>query len=239
MTSRSPEQARKRYYLVRDDLTDKSPGYEFENRSEVLVDGRLAGTHEHRVPGHPMPVLVGIPPLRGKPRLVLGGSGKRARDYYGSNPVFISSRAKRLIEGIDPDGFEFVECETVTRTGDSVEPYWWANVVRWVDKFDEARSGFEWTRDRFPDMADAQNNPSMFRLYDIRMPEGFPADSHAFWLAHYLNYAVFDEVIVDAWRAAGLTGAIFTPLQPPTQAERKLAHLFVNAPYWTEKARQT
>ena len=238
MTADASEPARKRYYLVQQNLADNSSGYSFANKEAALVDGRLAGTHEHQVPGSPHPVLVGIPLLRETPRLIVLGGERNVRDYYGAHPVFVSTRAKALLEGIDPDGFEFVECETVTRRGEPIEPYWWMDVIRWVEKFDEARSHFEWTRDRFPGIPEPEKNLSMFRLYDIHMPAGFPEAYHAFWLAHYHGYAAFDEVLVDAWRAAGLTGAVFTPLQPPTPADLKDQHLFLNAPYWTANARQ-
>jgi hypothetical protein len=180
--------------------------------------------------------LIGVPPLRDKPKLVIHGGARRARDYYGEKPRFISNRAKELLDRLDPGGFEYAECDAVTRGGDQLEPYWMMEVIRWVNKFDEERSDFEWTRDRFPAAPDAQTNPSMFALYDIHMPQGFPTEYHAFWLAHYQNYAVFDEVLVDAWRTEGLSGATFTPLQPPTEADLETSSLFVNYPYWTEKA---
>lgn len=240
MTAQSSEHARKRYYLVQENRADTASGYSFANQEEALVDGRRVGHHEHRVPGSPHPVFVGIPRLREKPRLVILGKVQYARDYYsvGSRPVFVSTRARELLERIDPGGFEFAECTAVTRRGDSLEPYWWMDVIRWVEKFDEARSHFEWTRDRFPEAPDARNNPTMFRVYDIHMPAGFPEEYHAFWLAHYRNQAVFDDVLVDAWREAGFTGARFTPLQPPTKVDFKDHLSFVNYPYWTDKAPQ-
>ncbi|HEX6746155.1 MAG TPA: DUF1629 domain-containing protein [Longimicrobium sp.] len=240
MTARSPEQARKRYYLVTRDMSPVSGGLSFVNREAALVNGRLAGTHEHREPGHPHPVFVGIPRLREKPQVVIGGSGPTALDYYDLfKPIFISTRAKELLEGIDPGGFEFAECETVDRRGSRVKSYWWMDVIRWVETFDEERSSFEWYRDSYPMAPDAQTNPSMSALYDIHMPGGFPDEYHAFWFAHYRIKFVFDEVLVDAWREARLTGAHFTPLQPPTEAEFKDHVRFVNYPYWTEKARQS
>ncbi|HEX6746156.1 MAG TPA: DUF1629 domain-containing protein [Longimicrobium sp.] len=237
MTTRTPEPARKRYYLVSLDVASNSgTGVFFVNEEEALVNGRRVGYHERRVPGHPHPVFVGVPPLREKPKVVIPGTGAKAVDYDGMIPVFISSRAKRLLEGIDPGAFEFAECETATRRGNPIEPYWWMDVIRWVEKFDEARSDFEWYRDRFPTAPNAQDNPSMFRLYDIHMPAGFPDEYHAFRFAHFNGKAVFDEVIVDAWRAARLTGAMFTPLQPPTKADLKRHLSFINYPYWTERS---
>ncbi len=236
MAAGSPDQARKRYYLVRADRTLDTGGLLFANREEALVDGRLAGTHERREPGYPHPLFLGVPPLRAKPKLVIGGGGSTALDYHGDRPVFISTRAKKLIEAIDPEGLEFAQCETVTPDGEPTEPYWWMAVIRWVEEFDERRSDFEWYRDSNPTAPDAQTNPSISALYDIHMPEGFPDNHHAFWFAHYRLYPVFDQVLADAWRSEGLTGLQFTPLQRPTEAEFERRARFVNHPYWAEKA---
>jgi uncharacterized protein DUF1629 len=230
MTTHPSEQARKRYYLVSLDMTRNSgDNLSFANREEALVNGRLAGTHEREVPGVSHPLLVGIPPLRKKPELVVGGSGRRALDYYGPSPIFVSNRAKELLEGIDPQAFEFAECETVTRRGDPIEPYWWMAVIRLV-QFDEERSDFQWYRDAFPTAPDAQRNPTMVALNDIHMPKGFPDEYHAFWIGNYRRQFVFDEVLADPWRGAGLLGAQFTPLQPPTKAEFKHHNSFINYP---------
>ena len=165
--------------------------------------------------------------------------GGNALDYYDFfKPIFISTRAKKLLEGIDPEGFEYAECETINPRGKPIESCWWMDVIRWVETFDEARSDFKWYRDSDPLAPDAQTNPSISDLYHIHMPAGFPDEYHAFWLAHYRIKFVFDEVLVDAWRKAGLTGAAFTPLQPPTDAEFRQQVRFVNYPYWTHRARQ-
>jgi hypothetical protein len=239
VTTRSTERARKRYYLVSRHMVPESGGLTFTNEKEALVDGRTAGTHEHWEQGHAYPIFVGVPPFREKPRLVIGGSGPTALDYYDFfKPIFISNRGKKLLEGIDPEGFEFAEFDTVNRRGKRIEPYWWMDVIRWVEKFDEERSDFRWYRDANPLAPDAHTNASASDLYDIHMPEGFPDEYHAFWFAHYRIKYVWDEVLVDAWRNAGLTGASFTPLQPPTEAEFKERFRFVNAPYWTNRMRQ-
>jgi hypothetical protein len=236
MTTTPSEHARKRYYLVSRHMDSRSAGFDFVNREEALIDGRSAGTHEHRVPGLPHPIIVGVPRFRAKPRVVVVGSGPSALDYYDFMPVFISTRAKELLEGIDPDGFEFAECETVNRRGEPVEPYWWTDVIRLVQEFDEERSDFVRSRDDLSADPEAVANRRISDLYDLHMPDGFPREYHAFWLARYRRYFVFDEVLVDAWRKGGLTGARFTPLQPPTAAEFKHHVHFVTYPYWTERA---
>jgi hypothetical protein len=236
MTTPSPEPGRKRYYLVSLDVGNSGSGPFFVNEDEALVNRRRIGFHERHVPGRTHPVFAGVPPLRARPKVLIPGTGARAVDYDGMSPVFLSGRAKRLLESIDPEAFEFAECETATRRGNPIEPYWWLAVVRRVEKFDEARSDFEWYHDRFPTAPGARDNPRMLRLNDIHMPADFPDEYHAFWLAHFNSYAVFDEVIVDAWREAKMTGAKFTPLQPPTKTDFKRHLSFVNYPYWTDRA---
>jgi hypothetical protein len=236
-TARSSEPARKRYYLVSRDMDPRSAGFSFE-LDHALIDGRRAGTHEHTVPGRPHPLYLGVPRLREKPRVVVVGRGPTALDYYDFMPVFISTRAKKLLEGIDPGAFEFAECETVDPRGKPVESYWWMDVIRLVMEIDEERSDFVRYRDRLPLDPEAQDNPAWTDLYDLHMPDGFPGEYHAFWLAYYRSRCIFDEVLVDAWRKAGLTGARFTPLQPPTAAEFKDHVRFVTYPYWTDKLRQ-
>jgi hypothetical protein len=237
MTTGSSDPARKRYYLVSRDMDPRSAGFSFE-LDHALIDGRRAGTHEHTIPGRPHPVYLGVPLLREKPRVVVVGRGPTALDYYDFMPVFISTPAKELLERIDPAGFEFAECETVDRRGKPVEPYWWMEVIRLVHEIDEERSEFVRYRDRNPLDPEAQASRAISHLYDIHMPEGFPEEYHAFWLADSRPHFVFDGVLVDAWREAGLTGARFTPLQPPTAAELEHHLRFVNSPYWTNRLRQ-
>lgn len=239
MTTKPSGQTRKRNYLASLDLTlEEGAGLWFANKAEALVNGRTSGTREVPLPGLARPVRVGMPPFREKPKLVVSGDGSvPPPDFHGRIPTFVSNRAKQLLERVDPEGFEFGETETVTETGTVMEPFWWMSVVRIVPQFDEERSDFVWYRDQYPAAPDAQSNPTMAVLNDIRMPEGFPATSHAFHLAHYRKYPVFSEDIVDAWRELGLTGAQFTPLQPPTDTDFQTHLAFVNYPYWTEKVR--
>jgi hypothetical protein len=168
--------------------------------------------------------------------VVVAGTGRSALDYYDFGPIFISSRAKELLSAIDPAAFEFAECETVDPKGKPAEPYWWMAVIRWVETFDEQRSHVAWYHDGHPTDPEARNNPRIEDLNELRMPEGFPGEQHAFWIAPYRRTFVWDEALVDAWRARGLTGATFTPLQQPTPAELKDRFRFINAPYWTNKA---
>lgn len=239
MTTKPSEQTRTRYYLASLDMSlEQGAGLWFANEDDALVNGRTAGTRELNIPSLPYPIPVGVPPFRETPLLVVSGDGSvQPPDFYGPIPSAVSNRAKELLERIDPEGFEFAETHTVSETGRLLEPYWWMSVVRVVAKFDEERSDFVRYRDKFPAAPDAQSNPTMFVINDVRMPEDFPAANHAFQLAHYRNYPVFSEVIVDAWRERGLTGAQFTPLQPPTEVDFETHLGFVNYPYWTEKVR--
>jgi hypothetical protein len=80
-----------------------------------------------------------------------------------------------------------------------------------------------------------QTGISFVQLNDICMPQDFPAHAHTFRLSRHRVHMIADGAIVDAWRAAGLIGAVFTTPKPPTEVDMA-AHLsFANYPYWTRK----
>lgn len=238
-TGPSTREPRKRYYIFSPDLTS-SGGYEFLNQDEALIDGRTAGRHEHSVPGSNAPFCTGAPPLREKPKLMLDADGASLLDLYGQSPRFLSSRAKALLADIDPEGFEFVECETVDRKGIPLEPYWLTDAIRIVNEFDEERSSFVRYVDKFPERADHSNN-LIVALNDIYMSPNLSDSYHAFYFPRYATYFIVDDVLADAWRRMELTGVRFTPLQLPTEEEfgshkEYPDHLsFRNYPYWTNR----
>lgn len=158
-------------------------------------------------------------------------------DVYGFNPRFFSGRAKSILARIDPEGFEFVECDTFDRSGTRIESYWMANAVRVVPEFDEVRSSFKRFAEENPESGDP-SNPNIVTLNDIYMPPGFPRSYHVFYLARYPAHFIVDGAIADAWTREELTGARLTPLQPPTDEElgadqEQPSYLsFLNHPYW-------
>jgi hypothetical protein len=239
-TGPRPEESRKRYYIFSPDLTVAHSDHAFVNQGEALIDGRSAGRHEHSVPGYMVPICTGVPPLRERPKLVLGAECEGLLDIYGFGPRFVSGRAKAVLSEIDPEGFEFVECDTVDAEGNSLEPYWMTDAIRLVNGFDEGRSSFRRYVDQYPENADPLNL-AIVALNDIRMSPELPESHHAFYFPSYQGYFIVDDILADAWREARLSGATLTPLQTPTQeefgAEKQYPdHLsFLNYPYWTQR----
>jgi hypothetical protein len=230
---------RRRFYVVQGDLRHNPSDYAFVNEDEALINGRWRGRHAHPAPGYRLPFYVGVPELRAKPKLVVGADRDELLDIYGFDRNYVSSRAKALLSEIDPQAFEFVECDTVDGNGRAIDPYWMFAVIRVASGFDEARSDFITFKERNPDDPEAATNPTISVLNDIYMPEDFPADAHAFRFVRYRTHIIVDGAIVDAWRAAGLTGAEFTPLQPPTEVDMADHLSFANYPYWTQKAQRS
>ena len=210
---------------------------EFVNEEAALVDGRRVGLREFPAPGFSVPFYAGLPPLREKPKLVVGHEQRTLLDIYGFDLRFVSTPARDLLSSIDPEGFEFAECDTVDGNGVPIEPYWMMAVVRVLDRFDEAGSSFVRYADRFPDAEGAADNPLISLLHELRMPDDHPADAHAFFLTRYRTHFIATGTLVDAWKARKLKGCIFTPLQQPTKDEFKDHLSFANYPYWTKKER--
>ena len=177
---------------------------------------------------------MGLPVFTDRPRLRLSPR-RRLYDFYGTGPYFVSEAARALLEGIDGAAFEFEECETIDKRGGPMASYWLMDVARLIQHFDEARSDFATAWQRDPDARAAAPHPAILRLNDIHMLPGFPEEWHAFRLARYGTHFIADAEIVDAWRAAGLSGAEFTPLQPPTARERRSQGRFYNFPYWSDR----
>lgn len=227
---------RERHYLVSADHNCNLSDYKFVNKDAALIDGRMAGTHEVAVPELAYPFFYGVPPLNAKPQLIVGLKNKPLLDVYGlSGQHFISGRAKDLLTEIDPDAFEFVECETVNGQGIPIAAYWMMAVVRVVTDFDRENSDFVTYAQQNPDADDAETNPAIVGLHDIRMSAEKAEDWHAFFLLNYSHQFLFDSILADAWREHEFSGWTLTPLQPPTPQEFEQHLSFYNYPYWTER----
>ncbi len=236
------EDHRRRFYTVEADLRRNPSDLEFVNQAEVLrhssVPGAYirAGMHHHALEGLGAPLCFGLPVLRGKPALIVGVNEDEGDllDIYGLSERYVSPRAKELLYSIDPDAFEFAECATVDGSGRPLEPYWMMDVIRVVEQWDETRSKIFWHRELRADDPNQSENPLIARLQDVYFPS-ISRGEHAFYLLRYPDYFIFDETIVKAWHEASLTGAFFTPLQPPTPEEAVEADQFYSYPYWTDR----
>jgi hypothetical protein len=229
-----PNPERRRFYLFDKILTGDAAAYDWPNKRSCTPNGSLLGRHRHRIEGSGMSTCVGLPTFTERPKFRLSPR-RRLYDFYGYGPYWVSGKAKALLERIDAAAFEFEECETIDGQGRPIATYWLMDVARLVQRFDEASSDFATYAHRNPDAPDVATNPAITRLNDIHMLPGFPEDWHAFRFARYGTHFIADGEIVDAWRAAGLSGAEFTPLQPPTAREMRSKGRFYNFPYWSDR----
>jgi hypothetical protein len=168
---------------------------------------------------------------------------KKPIDIYGActpyGPFFISTRAKQLFERLDPDAFAFVPCETTTRRTLEVEPYWMCVINRVVPEFDEEKSIFiNECQDQSKLVTGRCTSLSASTAFDIHMKPDMSDSYQAFSLMQFGSYFIFSEVIVDAWRAAKMTGLNFTPLQTPTKKEARSSARFLTWMYYFQTGRE-
>jgi Protein of unknown function (DUF1629) len=259
--SRPFDPSRRRYYIAKNNL-DRVGDFKFLNEDafkETIYDGSLSASFTnkfypessiHRIPAGKnilgedvhYSYRTGLPKLDERPRVKVALKNKPC-DIYGSNSgnkaFFVSTRAKQLFERIDPEAFEFLECETTTRRTLEVEPYWLCAFKRFVMEFDEENSVFVRSS---PDHLKLTDGKCMVisanDAFDIRMSPDMPQDYHAFFLAKMKSYPIFSEDLADPWRAEKLTGIDFTPLQTPTSREARRAGHFLTAYYYFEILRK-
>jgi hypothetical protein len=237
------EEIRKRYYTVSRNFRGDPGEDELLNEADALEPSvvpdayETAGTHEFMFPWRSYPMYLGLPKLRAQPILKVGVK-ERPIDVYGFRSFFyVSTRVKLLLESIDRDGFEFLECVTINRRGLPYEPYWMMACIRAVMDFDRERSNFVTYQERNPDAPDSGVNKAVVQLNEIYMPQGFNTDFHAFYINNADVHMILDEMLVDSWRQNKFNSWFFTPLQCPSKGEYKdIEYLsFYNYPYWSER----
>ena len=232
MVSESNE---RRFYIMRPGNGDPSD-FEFVNESEALVDGRNHfGIRKISVPSYPRPLSVGLPILLATPKLIIGSRRKEVLDRYGFSTQFVSDRAKRLLEKVDPGGFEFARCEATDWRSHVLESFWFARAIRVFDAFDEEQSNFVTYRERNSDDPEKEFNPAIVELNSLIMNNDFPTDIHVFYLARYQRAFIVDDFFVDGWVKSNLSGASFVPLQYFTKEEEKHPSLFQRNTFTRQK----
>lgn len=232
--------ARRRYYQLDSSFRHNPSDYDLLNPLEVYpVTATLsgdtvpitAGPRKYVAWGSSTKSSYGLPALLAKPRVIVAHRNKPLDIYGFLTRRLVSSRARELLHAIDPEGFDFAECDTVTRGGRPIEPYWLMDVARLAPGFDKSRSVFDIRHGE--DGSTGEKYSRIGDLYDIHMSPDLPADHHVFLLPEHSLHMVFDEVLADAWRAHGFLGASFQPMQPPTRRERSPAALrYANFDYW-------
>lgn len=241
--------ARRRFYLVSGDVRHSSP-YDILNEKELDAASAPGwwASPQHRIKEYwgkdvegkdkYYVLYYGVPKITIKPRIKIGTRGPVMDVYNYGKLSFVSTRIKDILQEIDPGGFEFAECEAFTKHRVQLEPYWLMAVSRVVREFDEDNSVFREMGGRNPDPVPGNLGVGINQLYELRMNQDFSKDIHAFYLLKYSTYFIFDEVIVDRFRAEKIRALNFSPLQPQTKQEENQNHYaYDNADYFEETRR--
>ncbi|WAT13702.1 DUF1629 domain-containing protein [Xanthomonas fragariae] len=184
------------FYILMPDL-EYGPelGVVFENVKQLLVPPRLILR----------PNEGGFASMIEKPRLIYDSSkGVMARDLEAgfSGYWLVSERLHNVLSTIDPEGFNFVECEFRMADGTKGPSYFLCDVVRVLDALDEEQSEVE---------IEVSEDFVNGKFYDITggASLSFRKDviggSHIFrtpFSADY--YAICDRTLIDAVRDAGI-----------------------------------
>jgi hypothetical protein len=120
---------------------------------------------------------------------------------------FVSGRAKRVFESIDPTAFEFLWCDTQLADGSPTPEYWLCKVLPALDAVDEENSKLT-----------IRTEPNGHRYYSFGLqpnlvfkPEVI-GERHIFALAYSPRKIVCDEYVKSACKALKLTGLSFCHL---------------------------
>ncbi|MDE2377385.1 DUF1629 domain-containing protein [Bradyrhizobium sp.] len=122
----------------------------------------------------------------------------------------ISDRMKLLLETVDPDGFDFLDCDVRLPDGKPGPGYWFCDVVRVVEAIDETRSR----------MNIGHHQKTGIKFYhlgnaDLKFREDFPRDVHVFRDVLLDSYVFCDQELKDACKLASLRGLKFRDASKP------------------------
>jgi hypothetical protein len=222
----------RRFYIAAEDSRATFEDCEWVNRgSEMYLPGPRRTTQIDD-PYSENPFHCGMKRFARPAHFQIGRKSKPPlKDAYTHYITVLSPRAKELLESIDREAFEFMECETTDRGGEPIDGYFAFGIKRAVIEFDLEGSDVEYVWEDNPSLLDhgLKSLKNGFGHIFYLSPLGIPADAHAFHISRLRrDRMIFDDVLVDAWREAGFTGLVFTPLQEPSEAE------FAESEWWSD-----
>jgi hypothetical protein len=183
------------FYLFSPDLESNRAfrGAEFENLSALLDPPRIILRPDDG----------GFPALREKPRIILDASkGPEPRDLEGgfSGYWLVSERLWRVMNSLDPQAFDFVECDVRLADGTPMPRRFLCDVVRELDAMDEERSRLDIEIDQ-----DFVNGKfySIAGGASLAIRSELVRDAHVF-LTPFSTFVIASRGFVDAVHAAGL-----------------------------------
>lgn len=187
------------FFALTLDTRQPGPGHGvvFENLKQLLTPPRRSLR----------PWEGGIPPLKEMPRLVYDPKeGDFPRDLEGSFSGYwlISERLKNVFESVDPDAFAFAKTDFRLQDGTPGPPYYLCDVVRVLDAVDEKNAtlkieaGESFVRGKFYDLSGTVK---------LAFKKNVIGSSHVFRLPFSGHAVIFDRIIFDAIREAGILRA--------------------------------
>ncbi|QNA94601.1 DUF1629 domain-containing protein [Stenotrophomonas maltophilia] len=182
------------FYLFSPDLESSRPfrGAEVEDLSVLLDPPRIILRPD-----------TGGPALREKPRIVFDAfKGPEPRDLEGgfSGYWLVSERLWRVMKAVDPQAFDFVECDVHLAGGTSMPRRFLCDVVRELDAIDEGLSRLDIETD------EGFVNGKFYSLAggaSLAIRSEVVRDAHVF-LTPFSTFVIASREFVDAVRAAGL-----------------------------------
>ncbi|MGF7152153.1 hypothetical protein FHS96_005822 [Sphingomonas zeicaulis] len=230
--SGKPSDTRRLYFAMDEDAAASPGDYKFLNRREVLDhDMPLRGLRTYHDYERGVDIRFGLPKLNATPSIIFGQLRHQVKDFYRSAFTIVSNAAKEIMLQVDPSGIEFAKCAAVDWEGNPLNPYWLVAETRIDQIHDHERSVVRYANQLGGD-ARHWVPRGISDIYDLSMPDNFNESTRIFSLKGASQTLIVDEVLVTAWRAAGLTGAEFTPLYPPTAADRERHMRVYNRSYW-------
>ncbi|MGJ5029085.1 imm11 family protein [Bradyrhizobium sp. HKCCYLS2038] len=131
--------------------------------------------------------------------------GRLHRDFEEySGYWFVSVKMKRVLQDIDPEAFEFLECEVRSAEGERQPPRFLCDVTRILDAVDEPRSTVQ--------AATASDGSRYYRLLSdsiLAFKEEVVGRSHVFRMKYFEAAVVCDDEFRQACRSAELKGISF------------------------------
>lgn len=130
------------FYVMSQDFNEAYHGVELVNAAVLRPEGRIIIR----------PEVGGFPKFDEVPRLHETSAERTLSDFQMGFEGYwlVSDRLKRIFESVDPDAFEFAECELVRYDGTLGDPYFLCDVVRSLDAIDDDASVIRIATDGYP-----------------------------------------------------------------------------------------
>ncbi|MGR6430238.1 imm11 family protein [Rhizobium sp. PAMB 3174] len=137
--------------------------------------------------------------------------GRPPRDVEKMGAYLLISKAvKDVIDTVAPGSCEFIQCETVTKSGEPARETWLCSAttvfLSAVDR--EASTGLSWSVGPGGKPA---FSPRAGTDQDVKIHHEVIGLSHLFRLAEMASAFICDDVFKDACKQAGIKGALFLP----------------------------